>query len=185
MHPRLEELFAYAAETRAELHASIAGATEAELARRPATGAWSAAEHLEHLALVESGSARLTARMFANAREAGLGPERETSSLLGSLDRFALEDPDHRIEAPAIVAPQGTMPPAESLAQLESARRSILDVFREGDGLDLSTIRLRHAAIGEIDLYQWLLFLGQHERRHARHIVRTLRAVRPERPSRE
>jgi len=35
-----------------------------------------------------------------------------------------------------------------------------------GDGLALGELRHTHMRFGEIDLYQWILFVGIHERRH-------------------
>jgi hypothetical protein len=39
------------------------------------------------------------------------------------------------------------------------------------DGLALGALRWAHPALGELDLYQYILFIGQHEARHARQIV--------------
>jgi len=178
MHPRLEELFAHASRTRDELLARVREVRDDEIARRPAEGRWSVAEHLEHLALVEAGSARLVARLIEKARAAGLGADRETGSMLHALDRFGLEDGRHPIEAPAIVVPHGARSADESLASLGASREALFTTYRDADGLDLTRVKARHAALGELDLYEWLLFLSQHERRHARHIAATLEQLR-------
>lgn len=41
------------------------------------------------------------------------------------------------------------------------------DLVREYDGLALGSVTAPHPVLGEIDVYQWLLFLGAHEGRHA------------------
>jgi hypothetical protein len=178
MHPRLEELFAHASLSRDELLARVREVRDDEKARRPAEGRWSVAEHLEHLALVEAGSARLVARLIEKARAAGLGPDGETDSLLHALDRFGLEDGRRRIDAPDIVFPQGARSVDESLASLGASREALFATYRDADGLDLTQVKARHAALGELDLYEWLLFLSQHERRHARHIAETVEQLR-------
>ena len=35
-----------------------------------------------------------------------------------------------------------------------------------GDGLALGDIRHTHLRFGELDLYQWCLFVAEHEKRH-------------------
>lgn len=34
-----------------------------------------------------------------------------------------------------------------------------------------------HPLLGELDLYQWLIFVGQHEGRHKKQIERTLKSI--------
>jgi len=34
-----------------------------------------------------------------------------------------------------------------------------------------------HPVLGELDLYQWLIFVGQHEGRHKKQIDRTLKSI--------
>ena len=45
------------------------------------------------------------------------------------------------------------------------------------DGLALGEIKHDHVVLGELDLYQWLIFLGQHEARHTKQIERTLKSI--------
>ncbi len=45
------------------------------------------------------------------------------------------------------------------------------------DGLSLGEIKHTHPVLGELDLYQWLIFLGQHESRHKKQIERTLNSI--------
>lgn len=47
----------------------------------------------------------------------------------------------------------------------------------EADGLALGTITHVHPVLGEIDLYQWILFVGQHEERHIGQIVEVVSAA--------
>ncbi|MDB4886632.1 MAG: hypothetical protein JWN79_2070, partial [Gemmatimonadetes bacterium] len=50
------------------------------------------------------------------------------------------------------------------------------------DGLALQSVRHAHPRLGDIDLYQWILFIGQHEARHVpqvAEIIGALTAIRP------
>ena len=38
--------------------------------------------------------------------------------------------------------------------------------MERGDGLALGEIRHTHLRFGELDLYQWCLFVAEHEKRH-------------------
>lgn len=164
MHSRLAELVEHAEEARARLLEAVAVFTDDEMARHPEPEGWSVAQVLDHLARVEGGIARLLGKRLARAKEAGLPPETETGSLLGALDA-SLADPSRKMDAPEIVRP-GSAAPAESLAALAASRAELLRVCREGDGLALGQVKGPHALLGELDFYQWVLMVAQHERRH-------------------
>ena len=57
---------------------------------------------------------------------------------------------------------------------------SLLGAVREGeapaepDGLALGEIRHTHLRFGELDLYQWILFVAEHEKRHVAQLRQTL-----------
>jgi hypothetical protein len=173
MHARISELLHYIDEQRRELEATVATVPPALREVRPEPDSWSVAEVLEHLALVEGGVARLVERRIARAREAGLGPETDESSVLRSLDDVLeggiAESPLPR-EAPEIVRPRADADARTALASLAGSREALRAQLTAADGLALGRVTATHATLGELDLYQWVLFVGQHERRHARQI---------------
>jgi hypothetical protein len=166
MHPRLEELFAYAASTRATFVTTVDRVPPDLMFTRPAEGCWSPAEILEHLAIVEAGIARFLAKLVDEAKARGLPPDTRTDSVLHSLDKFGVAARRGRVTSGERVMQKGAMQPAEALHALESSREALLAVYRGADGLDLTQVRAPHPALGELDLYQWLLFVPQHEMRH-------------------
>jgi uncharacterized damage-inducible protein DinB len=170
MHSRLAELLEYTDSQRAVLLEAVAAVPEQYRDRRPCSDAWSVAEVLEHLHMVEQGITRLISRKLDKARAAGLGPETKTESLLQSLDRFALLDRSNRMAAPDIVQPQGSMTAATAAAALEQSRKAFREVVAAGDGLALGTVSASHVLLGPLTLYEWVLFVGQHELRHAMQI---------------
>ena len=173
MHPRIAELLQYVDEQRAGLEAAVAAVPPALRAVRPEVDSWSVAEVLDHLAKAEGGVARLVERRLARAREAGLGPETEDSSVLRSLDDVldgGLADSPLPLEAPEIVRPQPDADAEAALAVLAGTRAALRAAVRAGDGLALGRVTAQHATLGELNLYQWVLFVGQHERRHARQV---------------
>ena len=172
MHPRIAELKAYLERTRAALLAAVDSVPEPfrDAAPEPA-GAWSPAQVLDHLAVVEAGSVRLMAKRIARSREAGLGLDRETTSVLGALDGRGVDSRADRWQAPEIVLPRAGATAASALASLRDSRAALLDLLRDADGLHLASVRAMHNRLGDIDMYQWALFIGQHEARHAQQIA--------------
>jgi hypothetical protein len=177
MHQSLEELAALLEEEREALLAVWADIPVAARERRPAPDGWTPAELLEHLRLVESGSTRLLARRLARAREAGLGPETNAASRLDRLDHHDIADNVARYAAPEAVAPPAGARAAEVEAGLAESRRALRALLADADGLALGEVLATHLRFGEIDMYQWLLFLAQHERRHVRQLERIREAL--------
>ena len=171
MHPRLDELAAYLDRTRAALEESAAAIPPAECGRRPEPDAWSAAEVLDHLSRVDAGIVKMLAKLLARAAESGLGPEEATDSVLGRLDRFRVESGEPRLRAGERVQPSRDADPGRSLAALRASRAELHRILAAADGLALGRLTAPHPFLGELDFYQWVLFLGQHEERHRRQIV--------------
>jgi hypothetical protein len=55
---------------------------------------------------------------------------------------------------------------AEALAGLDASRVALRNSLREADGIALN-FTYPHPMFGPLDLYQWLVFVGLHESRHA------------------
>ncbi|MDB4882498.1 MAG: DinB-like domain protein [Gemmatimonadetes bacterium] len=167
MHPRLAELTEYLAQQRRAVLAAAAAVPSALWTEQPAPDRWSLSQILEHLHRVERGVAALVAKRIASAAAAGHPAETETSSVLGTLGRFGVSDRATRLVSPAIVDPTES-PDRETVERrLAESRAVLLAAIESGDGLALGAIRHTHNRFGELDLYEWILFVGEHEKRHA------------------
>jgi hypothetical protein len=169
MHPRVADLVDYLTRERAALLGAVASVPSDHLDRQPAPGAWSVGELLDHLHQIEAGSARLLAGRLAKAREAGLGPETSSESVLQCLADFPIREGPPR-EAPEMVRPRPGTRAEDAMAGLQASREMLLEVLREGDGLDLGSVTAHHRVLGDIGIYAWCVFIGQHEERHERQI---------------
>lgn len=176
MHRRLAEIMQYADERRAELEAAVSGLPYSRWVERPHVGQWSVAQVFDHLHISESGIARLVAKRIQRAKEAGLGPETSEESMLESLDTTRIVDGPKR-EAPEIVRPREDARAPEVLDALRRSRADLRAALREGDGLALGDVTATHPALGVINLYQWVLFIGHHEARHARQLREMVRQL--------
>ena len=161
------ELLDYAELQRAALFGAVSLIPEQLRDRRSDPETWSAAEVLEHLHRVESGITWLLRRSVERAKAAGLEPENELGSMLGSLDALRLLDRSRRINAPELVMPRGELTAAQGVAALTESRQGLVSALQEADGLALGRISQAHPLLGPLNMYQWVLFVGQHEARHA------------------
>jgi hypothetical protein len=180
MHRRIAELVEYADAARAALLEVATTIPDERFAERPEPERWSAAELLEHLVRVESGCARVIAKRASTARQSGVSGEREVGSMLGALDGRRVTDRSRKLVAPEIVAPAGGFTRDGALEALARSRAEFMRAVSEADGLALGEIRHTHMVLGELDLYQWILFVGQHERRHLPQLEEIAARLRPE-----
>jgi hypothetical protein len=177
MHARLAETMDYVEEKRKELLQSLAGASSNRLSLRVVKDSWSVAEILDHLRMVESGVARLITKRVGQAREAGLGEEKSTVSVMPSFDKYSALLEGTVLKSPEMVLPRAEVEFKEALEGLESSREALRAAVVSADGLALGEIKHNHVVLGELDLYQWLIFVGQHEQRHRKQIERTLKSI--------
>ena len=165
MHARLDELVTLLAVHRAAVLDAVATAP----ATPPREGAWSVAEVLDHLQLVENSVSRLV-HVQLSRHPGPLPRETDTTSVARRLDHV-----DYlvrgRLNAPETVHPRPGISLAKALTTLEASRQRLLVTLAKADGVALGEFSFPHPLLGPFDLYQWLLFVGQHERRHARQIA--------------
>lgn len=145
------------------------------LFRRPSyPGAWTVAEHLEHVSLVNHfllltiGKGVATAVSRARTQPVPAG-ETELSPLSPIADpgAFPWEPPDHML-------PTGAMAIPEVRDRLDAQHRechALLQRMPEGEGA-LCCFSMSVYRLGRIDMYQWLYFLAQHGRWHLEFLSR-------------
>ncbi len=171
MHPRLAAVIAHVDSARAELLTAVDAIPEPLREARPSEEAWSVAEILEHLTRVEKGVAKLVALKVGEMQMHAAPPKEGDDIAPVNFDRFAvLADRANRIEAPERVVPLGEMSAESACAALQETRGLLLDQLHAADGLALSSVRHPHPFLGELDLYEWVQFIGEHERRHVAQI---------------
>ncbi len=63
--------------------------------------------------------------------------------------------------------PRGNVTMAAAWEELEAATDALRKAVGAADGLALGEVHAPHPALGSLNLYQWLIFIGAHEARHA------------------
>ncbi len=178
MHPRLQDITDYLAAVRADL-IRLVDTTPREALIAPAPrGQWNGAQLIEHMGIVEGSVAKLLEGLFAKAMADGLPMDTETSSIIPTLDKFALSDRNiAKLEAPERVRPSAAPDLDAAWASLLNVRGRTLAAVATVDGRDLTKVSAPHPhpAIGVLNGYQWLLLIGQHEERHRRQMLDVLR----------
>jgi DinB superfamily len=174
MHPRFRELRVYLTDAREGLLTTVSGLTPDQLQRRPAAEVWSPGETLEHLRLTESSIVKVLRKLLRETDLSRLGPESETSSVMGALDAFRLVEVVQRVSAPPFVQPDPRADGQAALVGLGQSRTQLIEVIAQADGWAVGSLRFPHPLIGPLDFYQWVLFVGQHEVRHTCLIQRAL-----------
>jgi hypothetical protein len=173
----MAEIATYLEEARSAVVRAVEGLPPEDASRRPAADAWSVDEILTHLSLVEPGVAKRIAKSVGKAKGEGLERETSEASVLRSLDGPALEFLNAKQVAPEFVEPKAVLTLPEALAALVQSREGLKSAMAEADGWALERVVAPHPRLGTIDMYQWLLFLGHHERRHLAQLERTVAAV--------
>jgi hypothetical protein len=134
--------------------------------RRPAPERWSVAEVVEHLALVEARIAGALAEPLARAAAGEVGPELETTPVVPTLDVTGLLDRTRPLVASGASQPREGVDLEAAWAKLDEQREGVRRAVMAAEGRAIGEMKMPHPRIGEIDLYQWLVFLGAHESRH-------------------
>lgn len=166
-HPRLVEIAAFLRTSRDELLAAAAAVPDERWTDAPLPEGWSAAQVLEHLRIVEHGVLRLLQKLGAEARAAGHPLESVTDPVIDQAFIARTRDRTQRIEAPPRVTPVAAPARTEALAGIARERADLLAAMTDSDGLALGTLTWVHPVLGPLNLYQWLVFVGAHELRHA------------------
>jgi DinB superfamily len=173
MNRRLAEISDFLDGRRAEVYAVTEGIPAERLERIPAGGGWTAAQVLEHLALAESKTSQYLAARLAKAIAAGLPHEQEESPILAAADGIAsvglLNAPEAVIPAPVVTA-------STAMAGLRASHEEMRALLQSADGWALAAVQTRHPLFGPLNMYQSLLLIGHHDRRHLPQIRRAVAA---------
>jgi uncharacterized damage-inducible protein DinB len=177
VHPRLQEIIHHLDTHRAALKTAVDDTPPSLRTKRPGPDRWSVAEILEHLAIVEASIGNTIAGKLAAARAAGLGQDIETTPVVPTVDMARLLDRNTRLVAGTAAEPTGTRDDKTSWTTLVTLRDGLKATLREADGLALGDLTWSHPRLGTMNGYQWLLFLGAHEGRHAAQIEEVMRHI--------
>lgn len=160
--------------TRDRLYKSVEGLSAEQERFRPTPDAWSVADILEHLSIIESRLTQLFGMLTKKAEDAGTLRDESQPFAPVSLEEFTEQSRTTKYQAPEEMRPGGDASISDSLEQLRQSRAALRDLQPRLEKVDGTAVHYPHPAWGRLDLYQWLAFVGAHEGRH----VRQLEAVK-------
>ncbi|HVZ50295.1 MAG TPA: DinB family protein [Gemmatimonadaceae bacterium] len=167
MHPRMAELDDYIGQQRALLTAAVAQIAVHRHGDSPGEGRWSVVNVLEHVAIVEARIGKGLGQWIAEERAHGLARETDTSPILPLIRPERFVDRSRPIKTTAAGEPSGMITVDEAMHRLASARAAVKAAMVDGDGYALATAHRPHPALGPLNLYEWIAFVGGHMQRHA------------------
>ncbi len=165
----LGEIFATKISVFGTLESDVGGLSIRQAQFIPAEGAWSIADVVEHLALVDVQLVQLIEKLLKRTEDAGrtkppLAPieihyeevlERSRREKYTTRDKFA---------------PSGNRTIADSLTSIRDAHARLLALRERLDTADLTFASFPHWIFGPLTLGQWLAFVALHEDRHLEQI---------------
>jgi hypothetical protein len=167
MHPRIDELLDYIDRQADVLRGEFEAIPRERRGARPSPDRWSPAEVVHHVVIVERSVTRLLQRLIAEAR--AHEPEADESSILTVLEPDRAINRDRRIATSDASQPRDT-DPERVWSDFETTRRGLKEVVATADGLAMSKVSAPHPALGALDGYGWIAFVGSHAARHAAQI---------------
>jgi hypothetical protein len=167
MHPRIAEVLGHLEAQRATLEQAVASVPPERRHERPAPDSWSVAEVLGHLAIVEGQITELLRARIASGRQRGVGAETSTTSVLSSIDMAPLLERRRKVMAGTNAHPPPGIDAESAWAELVAKREVLRAVIHDAEGFAFEEIGAKNPVLGPLNGYQWLIFLGYHEGRHA------------------
>lgn len=172
----VEQIFLFIDKQRDRFTQTVSGISDEQAAtQRRAPEAWSIAEIAEHLSISERGIVGLINRLLVKTEEKGLVSENKgifdsPVSLVAEAERAR----DAKFEAPEMLIPNKGFPLSSSLESLNESHVALRELRERIETVNASEARFPHPAFGNLNLYQWIAFVGLHEAHHLRQIRETL-----------
>jgi uncharacterized damage-inducible protein DinB len=161
----LGEIFATKISVFGTLESDVGGLTSPQAHFIPAEGAWSIADVVEHLALVDGQLVQLIDKLLQRTEDAG-----KTKPPLAPIE-IPYEEVLERSRREKYVtrdkfAPSGSRTITDSLSTMRDAHARLLALRGRLESIDLSFSLFPHWIFGPFTLGQWLAFVALHEDRH-------------------
>ena len=165
----ISEIYDANDQIRGKLKSIIANLTDDQANTLPDGEKWTIAGFVEHIAIVDEGIMRISAKLLNAAKANG----KQSDGTAKFSDEFAQKiaaGRDSKFEAPERVHPTGTITIAESLAKMAETRKSLEDLRPLFESVECAEVKFPHPAFGDLSSHEWLALLGGHEMRHIKQI---------------
>jgi hypothetical protein len=151
----------------------VASLTDQQTADLPEGEKWTIAEIVEHIAIVQDGMAKISAKLLTQAQAAGKTSD-GAARLSENFAAKAAEAATLKFEAPDRVRPTGNQTVGESLRKMDAARGELEKLRPLFESVECSDFKFPHPFMGDLTAHEWLALVGGHEARHLRQIENRL-----------
>lgn len=169
----INDIYSENARIREKLKQTVGSLTAEQADRRAEDGKWSVAEIVEHISLVDEGTAKICAKLLQKAKSDGRAADGAVNLPETFLQKSA-EIAHMKVEAPEFVRPASSRTIAESLARMDENQESIDEIRPLFELFDGTAHKFPHPFFGDISAHEWLALRGGHEARHIKQIEKTL-----------
>jgi uncharacterized damage-inducible protein DinB len=188
IYQSIADIYAANDTVRRQLAERVENLSPAQQTFRSAEGEWSIAEIVDHLSILEQSMVQLIGMLLkksegataaVNAGDSGGDAQAGAGAppfRPFSLDDFIEQVKEVKLTAPERMRPGGSVALADALASLRRTRAEIEAMRPRLEAANLNAATYPHPAFGELDIAQWLAFIGLHERRHLRQIKNLMAA---------
>jgi hypothetical protein len=152
-------------EAREGLIAAVNGLSNLQWNFKPSAACWSAAEILEHVAIVEG---RVKGVLKRLPEEPATPPEHDSKAILETIFKVG-PDRSTKLQAPPHICPTGMCSPDESLQRFLDASDSIASTLQSSQALRANVFP--HPFFGPLDGYEWILLAAAHTARHTAQLL--------------
>lgn len=151
----------------------VSSLSDEQTAALPAGEKWTIAEILEHIAIVQDGMTKISAKLLTQAQAAGKTSD-GAARLSENFATKAAQAATLKLEAPDRVRPTGNQSVEESLEKMNQARAELEKLRPLFESVECSDYKFPHPFMGDLTAHEWLALVGGHEARHLRQIENRL-----------
>ncbi|TWT26075.1 DinB family protein [Planomicrobium sp. CPCC 101110] len=147
---------------------AVEGKPDSLLNKKPSPDAWSPMQILDHLQLMETTIARNISKQLASEKS-----EKAIRKPIGLTTSRIV-----KVDAPQHIVPGEEFISLEEMKNLLAASRTYLNGVYDGASKEiLHQKSMLHPVFGKVPLEQWFPFVGLHEKRHLKQLVKTLKQL--------
>ncbi len=150
-----------------------ASLSEAQTTNMPEDGQWTFAAMFEHIAIVQDGMTKITAKLLNEAKASEKNSNGE-AILTEEFRSKAAAAQELKLQAPEQVVPTGKMSIAESLAKMDETQKTLEEMRPLFETVECSDFKFPHPFMGKLNAHEWLTLIGGHEARHLRQLAEML-----------
>ncbi len=164
----IDEVYEGNAKVRAKLEQTVENLTDEQLNFRVDENWWTIREVVEHIAIVESGVAKICGGLLQKSVEENIANDGSANISLEFLQKAAAaaNRRETKLQAPDRVKPSGTLTIAESFAKMKE-NGEILNQIRTGlETVNTQNAKFPHPYFGDMSATEWLFLVGGHDGRH-------------------